>query len=187
MMRSVVCVCMYCMYVCIYKRLYARMYVCMYVFFCMYVCIVLKLYIYVFVYISLYNVCICTQISSYLIKCMYVCIYVCMYACAYRRISALRINSAQFLYICVLFIHTYIYMQRCRCCMSVCPYMPCPSACVSVSGGWYHPSGGVSLSLCVSVSDRMVGLLSSTPLCVVMWKWRRCSWTKEPTWRLRPR
>ena len=34
------------------------------------------------------------------------------------------------------------------CCKIMMHYMPCPSACVSVRGGWYHPE--VSLSLYVS-------------------------------------
>ena len=138
-----------------------------------------------------------------------VCMYVCMYVCTYIRVwlsmfilSYMYSITSMYMYVrrykgaptstWVLTLHCVVHCKIVmhyitRCCMSVCPYMPCPSACVSVSGGWYHPSRGVSLSLCVSVSDSMGGLLSTAPLLMVVRKWRRCSWTKEPTWRLRTR
>jgi hypothetical protein len=56
-------------------------------------------------------------------------------------------------------------------CVIVCMHVHIVLLHVSVSGGWYHPSRGVSLSLCVSVSDSMIGQLFTTPLCLVMWKW----------------
>ncbi len=74
--------------------------VCMYV--CVYVCIVLKLYTKVFLYIMYVNI---RRLVRTLLN---LGMHVCMYACANRRISALRINRASFIFAYYSFIHTYM-------------------------------------------------------------------------------
>ena len=74
----------------------------------------------------------------------------CLVACTIHRFSALRISIVPHLL-------KGLYIRTCSDALY----------CMSVHG-IIHPE--VSLSLCVSVSDSLVALLSTSPLGMVMWK-----------------